>query len=242
MSALDFVIEVLREHEKELTALGEKLEGMIKDLTEGKFREIVSEIQKTLETLLKDIESISQRLSAHIELDRSLSESLKEVADRIRSFKEVMETAPSKAEVEKLFSRLSTIEELASEIRRLKTSISEPSIQTFAEWADFKREAIEANLIAYQFKEKTFCVKAFSHGRIYAYKESFPPTLEVKVGAQEHLQVRLRCGLSLTKIVEKIDPTKGTVRVSFSIPKDVMFWLSGELKVYPQSVVEGDIS
>ncbi|MBS7610532.1 hypothetical protein KEJ36_05535 [Candidatus Bathyarchaeota archaeon] len=241
MSALDFVIEVLREHEKELTALSEKLEGLIKDLTDGKFRESINEIQKTLETLLRGFESINQRLSAHIELDRSLWESLKAIGDRIMSFKEVMETAPSRAEVGNLVSRLSTIEELASEIRRLQASISETSIQTFAEWADFKREALEANLIAYQLKERSFCVKAFCHGRIYAYKESFPPTLEVKAGAQDHLQVKLRCGLSLTKIVEKIDTVKGTVRVGFSIPKDIMFWLSGELKIHPHSVVEGDI-
>jgi hypothetical protein len=231
MSALDFVIEVLREHEKELNGLSEKLESMIKDLTEGKIKESLNEIQKNLEALLRSFEGIHQSLSSFRELDKTLSDSLKILENMIRSLKDVLEAIPSRAE----------IENLASGIRILQPPIPETVSRSLDEWADFKREASEANLIAYQVRGKNFCVKAFSRGIIYAYQESFPPPLEVKAGAQEHLQVRLRCGLSLTKIIERMDPTKGTVRVNFSIPKDVMLWLSSEFKVHPNSIVEGDI-
>jgi uncharacterized protein YaaR (DUF327 family) len=64
LSTLDFIINVLREHERKLSHLGESLESTLKSLTIDDTKQTLIELSESVQALSKTIEILSWKIES----------------------------------------------------------------------------------------------------------------------------------------------------------------------------------
>jgi len=74
LSALDFIINVLREHEKELADLSEKLENTLTVLRGEDLRRTLGELGNSVQVLSETIKSLSEKIDSQVNADMRLKE------------------------------------------------------------------------------------------------------------------------------------------------------------------------
>jgi len=87
LSTLDFIINVLREHEKELTALSERLEKTLTVVTGEDVKRALDELSNSVQVLSKAVERLSEKIDSQVDSDicfRETVDSLKEESQRQR--------------------------------------------------------------------------------------------------------------------------------------------------------------
>ena len=121
LSALDFIVNVLREHEKELTELSERLENTLTVVTRENVKQALDELSNSLQVLSKTMESLSERVGSQVDADirlRKTIDSLKEESLRQRTqINDVLnrlKALPTKDDLEDLRSAIDTLNTLLS--------------------------------------------------------------------------------------------------------------------------------
>ena len=114
LTTLDFVISVLREHEKDLALLSEKLEVILSSVSGEGVKEDLGEIQSTLNELKQKILVLDQKVTASS--DSSIEVLLKQLVSQLsiqnqslNLLVEAMGGYPTKKEVEELKASISSL-------------------------------------------------------------------------------------------------------------------------------------
>lgn len=84
LSALDFVVSVLREHEKELTALSEQLETALVEVRGENLRRSLYELSNSVQSLSQAVGSLSERLDSQLSLDTGLKGAVDDLKEESR--------------------------------------------------------------------------------------------------------------------------------------------------------------
>lgn len=154
LEALDFIINVLRDHEKDLDRLVNELGKITERL--GELGEISEKIGggKHLNILSGKIEDIERRLT-------NLQSEISNLVGCIPSISEIRTSSPQQFQVQK---------GPAGEIK------GPTLILHCKKWEDFQTQAKHAQTISFTFKdaEKAFQVDAFKNGQIITYIGEIP--------------------------------------------------------------------
>ena len=128
LSTLDFVIGVLREHEKELTELSDKLEEIIADVSGHRLKKDMDEIQSAIEGLGQKIQVLEQNIIVTGSLNSTIEVTIKQLVEQtsiqnqsIKLFIEAMKEYPTKKEIRELTEGISSLN------ASLKKTKSQPS-------------------------------------------------------------------------------------------------------------------
>ncbi len=105
LTTLDFVISVLREHEKEMTLLSDKLEGVLSRVSGENLGEDVTEIHTALNDLKQKIVALDQKLesSSNSSMEALLKQLTRLVSDQNQNLSllvEAIKECPTKRELE----------------------------------------------------------------------------------------------------------------------------------------------
>ncbi len=76
LSTLDFVISVLREHEKELTNLSEQLDNVLTKAGANNAKHVLDELCSSVKTMSRGLEVLSEKVDATSKIDLGLSETI----------------------------------------------------------------------------------------------------------------------------------------------------------------------
>ncbi len=129
------------------------------------------------------------------------------------------------------------------------------------EWAEFKDKSKKARTVAFQVKEKAFTVSSLSNGVVFKYSEVLPEVRfqvgdESKQFAVEKIffngpddpslifEKRLKCGLEATVRGSNFNLSEGErlFQLSYHVdPATAKHWLSKELNVPKENIIEGNI-
>jgi uncharacterized protein YoxC len=109
LSTLDFIINVLREHERKLSHLGESLESTMKSLTIDDTKQTLTELSESVQALSKTIEILSWKIESQKSSDLGDKQTLfilqeenqrqKTLVDDIAN---QLKTFPTKEDIQKL--------------------------------------------------------------------------------------------------------------------------------------------
>jgi len=131
-----------------------------------------------------------------------------------------------------------------------------------AEWTEFKdRSKILARMVAFQVKERVFTVSSLSNGVVFKYSEGLPEVRfqvgdESKQFAVEKISFnrpddlslifenRLKCGLKANVRGSTFNLSEGErlFQLSYHVdPATAKHWLSKELSVPKENIIEGNI-
>ena len=109
LSTLDFIINVLREHERKLSHLGESLESTLKSLTIDDTKQTLTELSESVQALSKTIEILSWKIESQKSSDLGDKQTLfilqeenqrqKTLVDDIAN---QLKTFPTKEDIQKL--------------------------------------------------------------------------------------------------------------------------------------------
>jgi len=129
------------------------------------------------------------------------------------------------------------------------------------EWTEFKERSKKARMVAFQVKDKVFTVSSLSNGVVFKYSENLPEVRfqvgdESKQFAVEKIsfngpddlslifEKRLKCGLEATVRGSTFNLSEGTRLFQLSYHVDLATakrWLSKELSVPKENIIEGNI-
>lgn len=123
LTTLDFVIGVLREHEKELTELSDRLEDVLLSVSNqtlekgmGDIRSTVNEMEQKINLLGQNIES-SSSLNSSIEI--TLKQLIKQISLQNQSFSILIESLkdyPTRKEINDLNESISSLRSVIQDI------------------------------------------------------------------------------------------------------------------------------
>lgn len=121
LTTLDFVISVLREHEKEMTLLSDKLEDVLSRVPSENIEKGMSEVHTVLKDIKERISTLDQKtINSNVSSIESLLEKLmKQVAIQNQSLSLLVETMrnyPTKRELEELKASISSFNSLIQSI------------------------------------------------------------------------------------------------------------------------------
>ncbi|MHA2394758.1 MAG: hypothetical protein ACXAEX_22745 [Promethearchaeota archaeon] len=244
MTALDFVISVLRQHENELNELSLRLEEMIKEITGKEVKNDLGKIQSNLTNIQKNLQELNKKVSSSESSDKNLETIIEKIEGQTQRFDiltESMKNIPTINEVDDLrtkFSSLtSNLKRLLSEEARVLPHDS-PMLQ-LVNWSDIKSHTSNPELVIYNLSETSITVNVEKEGKRYVYTEFTPPETYVDEDLSQLLYGKMKSGLELIKKIERVE--KGRVKIKFTIPKDfdVKSWLSWELKAPVDKIIEG---
>jgi len=130
LSALDFVINVLREHEKELTELSDRLENTLTVVKGEDVRRSLDELNSSVQILARTIEGLSERIDSRMTADMRFSEiidSLKEESqrqkERINDILTQLKALPTRDDLENLRRAIDTLSELLAKNNQKLTGV-----------------------------------------------------------------------------------------------------------------------
>jgi len=130
-----------------------------------------------------------------------------------------------------------------------------------AEWTEFKDRSKKARMVAFQTEDKAFTVSSLSNGVVFKYSEGLPEVRfqvgnELKQFAVEKIsfngpdglslifEKRLKCGLEATVRGSTFNLSEGERLFQLSYHVDSVtakHWLSKELSVPKENIIEGNI-
>ena len=109
LSTLDFIINVLREHERKLSHLSESLENTLKTLTVGDTKQTLTELSESVQALSKTIEVLSCKVESQKNSDlgdmqtlSSLHEENQKQKILVDHISNQLETFPTREDIQKL--------------------------------------------------------------------------------------------------------------------------------------------
>lgn len=113
LTTLDFVISVLREHEKEMTLLSEKLETILSSVSGEGVKKDMGEIQSTLNEIKQKILVLDQKVTASSKpsLEALLKQLVSQLSTQNQNLNlliEAMKVYPTKKEVEEFEASISS--------------------------------------------------------------------------------------------------------------------------------------
>jgi hypothetical protein len=163
LEALDFIVNVLKEHEKDLDRLVSELGAVAGQLGEsgelnGKVKKIedkINGVQNDVSNLLKSFSSVPRETEPPVVL-------------------------PANSNDKK------------SEVPNLNSTGSLPLLFQCKQWADFQRLANQAHTVSFAFKdvEKTFEVNALKNNQVISYEGEAPKqSLLVKLYLSKQLEI-----------------------------------------------------
>lgn len=88
LSALDFIINVLREHEKELTELSDRLENTLTIVTGDNVRHTLDELRSSVQVLSRATELLSEKIESQANADVCFREIIDDLKEESRREKE----------------------------------------------------------------------------------------------------------------------------------------------------------
>jgi uncharacterized coiled-coil protein SlyX len=156
LEALDFIINVLKEHEKDLDRLINELGKITERLGDTEeISEKVAKVEERLESLQNEVSNLISFLSAHPQTTLESS-----AASTVTAIESTSKTVPAVA---------------SSQVR------GPPVILRCKQWEDFKTLASHAETVSFLYKEadRTFQVDALKNGRIITYSGELPKSSEL---------------------------------------------------------------
>ena len=109
LSTLDFIINVLREHERKLSHLSESLENTLKTLTADDTKQTLTELSESVQALSKTIEVLSWKVESQKNSDlgdmqtlSSLHEENQKQKILVDHISNQLETFPTREDIQKL--------------------------------------------------------------------------------------------------------------------------------------------
>ena len=109
LSTLDFIINVLREHERKLSHLSESLENTLKTLTVDDTKQTLTELSESVQALSKTIEVLSWKVESQKNSDlgdmqtlSSLHEESQKQKILVDHISNQLETFPTREDIQKL--------------------------------------------------------------------------------------------------------------------------------------------
>ena len=85
LSALDFIINILLEHEKELTELSEHLENTLTAVTGDNTKQTLRELNSSIQVLAKTIEIVSEKIDSQSNSNMHLRETIDDLREESKS-------------------------------------------------------------------------------------------------------------------------------------------------------------
>ncbi len=109
LSTLDFIINVLREHERKLSHLSESLENTLKTLTVDDTKQTLTELSESIQALSKTIEVLSWKVDSQKNSDFGDKQTLSSLHEENQKQKILvdhianqLETFPTREDIQKL--------------------------------------------------------------------------------------------------------------------------------------------
>jgi len=122
LSALDFIVSVLREHEKELTELSERLEKTLTVVGGEYVKRALDELSNSMQILDKTLKRLSEKIDSEVDSDirfRETVDSLKEESQRQRAqvndVLNQLKSLPTRENLENLRRSIDTLNALLAE-------------------------------------------------------------------------------------------------------------------------------
>ncbi len=119
LTALDFVINVLREHERDLTSLSNRLDGTLKNVSGNGVKKRLGEINGSIERLAGEVKELKEKLVASEviavstkEIVRSLEKQAAMQRQNIERLSGVLREVPNRREIVELQTRIVTLADL----------------------------------------------------------------------------------------------------------------------------------
>jgi len=121
LTTLDFVISVLREHEKDLTILSDKLEDVLNSVSGKGMKKDVGKIQSALKEIKKKIHVLDQKVTAmnNSSVETLLNQLLNQVSIQNKNLSlliEAMKGYPTKKEMENLKTSIASVNSLVGKL------------------------------------------------------------------------------------------------------------------------------
>ena len=119
LSTLDFIINVLREHERKLSQIGESLEITLKTFTVDDMRQTLAELSESVQALSNAIEILSMKVEAQRNSDLGEKQTLHSLEEENNKQKAVVDGI---ADQLKMFPTREDIQKLREAIDELSAS------------------------------------------------------------------------------------------------------------------------
>jgi archaellum component FlaC len=237
MTALDFVISVLRQHESELNELSLRLEEMIKEITGKDVKNDLGKIQSNLKNIQKNLQELNKKASSSESSDKNLKKIIEKIDSQTQRFDVLTESVKSISSMDEFSSLTSNLRTLLSEKASILSTDS-PILQ-LVDWSDMKSQTSNPELVIYNIAETSISVIVEKDRKRYVYTEFIPPETFVDEDLSQVLYGKMKSGIELIKKIERFE--KGRVKIKFIIPEDfdVKSWLSWELKAPVNKIIEG---
>lgn len=217
-----------------------------------------SEFQERIDTL----DLIIKVLKEHEKILDRLAERLGSIVDDLKA--RGAEGEKIRESISLIGEKISSLNDALARYRPIDFKIPKPArfaLVKCKEWADFKDKSRGARRVAFEIEEKTFSVNALSGEEVFKYSEALPEhEFHVKeeekryviermfVDSIDHvpliLERRLRCGLEVSTRSSRLDlsEVERVFRLTYYVDSDrAKHWLSKELEVSEENIVEGEI-
>ena len=119
LTALDFVINVLREHERDLTSLSDRLDETLRSVSGKSVKKRLNEINSALERLAGEVKDLKEKLVASEviavssqEIVRSLEKQAALQRQNVERLSRVLREAPNRREIVELQKRIVALVDL----------------------------------------------------------------------------------------------------------------------------------
>lgn len=119
LTALDFVINVLREHERDLTSLSDRLDETLRSVSGKSVKKRLNEINSSLERLAGEVKDLKEKLVASEviavssqEIVRSLEKQAALQRQNVERLSRVLREAPNRREIVELQKRIVALVDL----------------------------------------------------------------------------------------------------------------------------------
>jgi archaellum component FlaC len=119
LTALDFVINVLREHERDLTSLSDRLDETLQSVSGKGVKKRLGEINGSIERLAGEVKELKEKLVASEviavstkEIVRSLEKQAAMQRQNIERLSGVLREVPNRREIVELQTRIVTLADL----------------------------------------------------------------------------------------------------------------------------------
>jgi len=217
-----------------------------------------SEFQERIDTL----DLIINVLKEHEKILDRLAERLESVVDNLKA--RGTEGKKIRESISLIGERISSLNDAFVRYRSIDSKIHRPArfaLVQCKEWTDFKDKSRGARRVAFEVEEKIFTVDSLSDEEVFKYSESLPEQ-EFHVKEEEKryviekmfvdsldnlplvLKRRLRCGLQFSIRSSRFDLSdmEHVFKLTYHVDSDrAKNWLSGELEVPEENIVEGKI-
>jgi predicted nucleic acid-binding Zn-ribbon protein len=130
LSALDFIVSVLREHEKELTELSERLENTLALVKGENVRRALDELTNSVQALSKTIGSLCEKIGSQVDAGirfRETIDSLREESQtqrvQVNDILDQLKALPTRDDLEDLRRAIDTLNALLAKEKEKPTDV-----------------------------------------------------------------------------------------------------------------------